>query len=132
MSSLTAVCLDAPTVSAHGTMAKYVVFVAIWAVLAAWGSLLMREVPDNLRELALLALIGPPVVLVYLAVGELVGGVIHWMRERLPFVRHIDQYVSTRTERQSFSVLRILWGTVVFGGVIALLFALTLMVREHL
>jgi hypothetical protein len=85
-----------------------------------------------LRELALLALIGPPVVLVYLAVGELVGGLIHWMRERLPFVRHVDQCVSTRTEHQSFSVLRIVWGTVVFGGVIALLFALTLMVREHL
>jgi hypothetical protein len=131
MSSLVAVCVDSPAVSAPRAMARYVVFAAIWVLFAALGSLFVREVPDSMRELVLLVMIGPPVVLSYLAAGELFGGRLQWMRVRLPVIRHVDHCVSTRAEHRSFSVLRIVWGPVLPGGVFALLVASMLVIREH-
>ena len=101
-------------------MAKALVLSAIWVVLAALGSLLLREAPDSVGELALLVLIGPVVFLAHLALSEGLGAVVDAVQSKFPLVRRISEFVSARNRGPSFSALRIALG-VLLGGVLCLL-----------
>lgn len=93
----------------------------------AAGVLLWLVPSEGWYQWLLLAMVAPPAYLLLSAAGEFFG----FAYSRLPGIRHANEFVERRTKEQSISGLRILWYLVSALVFVALVAAVTWVVRAH-
>lgn len=105
-------------------------FALVWLVLAGMGAFnaFGTELADHpLWQWALLLLFGPPVLFVLQLAGEALGELFN----RLPGVRHGNEYVEHKTSGRSLSGLRVLWYLLTALVACALVAGATWLVRTY-
>ena len=107
-----------------------ITFALVWLVLATIGAFYVFGTDLSERPLwqwVLLLALGPPVLFVLQLAGEALGELFN----RLPGIRHGNEYVERRTSERSLSGVRVLWYLVTGLLACALVAGATWLVRTY-
>lgn len=102
----------------------------VWLIVAAIGAFYVfgTDLSDRpLWQWLLVLVLGPPVLFVLQLAGEALGELF----QRLPGVRHGNEYVERRTSGRSLSGMRVLWYLLTGLLACALVAGVTWLVRTY-